>query len=199
MINSPLLITSPLALPVHGMDDLAAYLQLQYRIQTLEPVRSQLDTGPWSLRTASLFFGDVGVTSIAGSAMSVSLQPLLPLCMLALPSAGWGKYQVEDDSVECVQGQSLAYLPAHSWRLTNDCSGGTGVNVSEQALLARVLAMSASPAAERFLARLRQPRSIQLAAPQRSPGFPAVVVCPALGRADRAQQRWVAPSQSQPG
>lgn len=171
MLANPLLTGSAAAVPLRGLDDLGALLQSQFLVHDLEALRPAAEASPWRVSTAALFFGDVGLTSIEGSALTVALEPLVPHCTLALPSAGWGEYRIDDDRVECIHGQSLAFLPAHSWRLTNDCSGGTGVHASEQALLGRLLAMTASPMAEAFLARLRQPRAIHLAEPSQSPAF----------------------------
>lgn len=161
MTTPPALLQTPMAVEVSGLDDFSRLIDPQLRLSQLDDLSSHHGgSGRFSVLTASLFFGDVGLTSIAGSAMAISVDPLAPLCMLALPSAGWGEYRIEAERVACVHGHSLAFLPACGWRLTNDCSGGTGIHFSEEALLSRLMAVSAQPWTAPFLARLRQPQAI---------------------------------------
>lgn len=171
MLANPLLTSSAAAVPLRGPEDLGALLQSQFRVHDLEALSSEDGSTPWRVTTAALFFGDVGLTSIEGSALTVALEPLVPHCTLTLPSAGRGHYQFDGDCVDCIHGQSLAFLPALSWRLTNDRSGGTGVHASEQALLGRLLAMAGNLKAEALLARLHRPRAIHLDAPAQNPVF----------------------------
>jgi AraC-like DNA-binding protein len=161
VITPPALLQTPLAEAVNGLDDFSRLIDPQLRISQLDDLLQRHgESGRFSVLTASLFFGEVGLTSIAGSAMAISVDPLVPLCMVALPSAGWGEYRIEAERVECVHGQSLAFLPACGWRLTNDCSGGTGIHFREEALLSRLMAVSAQRWSAPFLARLRQPQAI---------------------------------------
>ncbi len=161
MITPPALLQTPLAEAVSGLDDFSRLIDPQLRVSQLDDLSEQQGgSGRFSVLTASLFFGDVGLTSIAGSAMAISVDPLAPLCMVALPSAGWGEYRIEADRVECAHGRSLAFLPACGWRLSNDCSGGTGIHFREEALLSRLMAVSAQRWSAPFLARLRQPQAI---------------------------------------
>lgn len=143
------------------MEALAEVLSPQFRITELEDLSPRLQGLPQcNFSCASLFFGDVGLSSVAGTPMAITVDPLLPLCLLALPTVGWGRYQQERDSVDCVHQQTVAFLPAHAWRLTNDSTGGTGVFFTEEALLARIMAVSADPHPGSYLARLRQPLAL---------------------------------------
>jgi AraC-like DNA-binding protein len=161
VITPPALLQTPLAAAVRGLDDFTRQIDPQLRVSQLDDLSAHHgESGRFSVITASLFFGDVGLTSISGSAMAISVDPLVPLCMVALPSAGWGEYRIEAERVECTHGRSVAFLPACAWRLTNDCSGGTGIHFREEALLNRLMSVSAQCWSAPFLARLRQPRAI---------------------------------------
>lgn len=158
MLTSPPLLRSALAVDVRGLDDFARVLEMQLRLSDLEDLSAVSAGGaPFRLTCASAAFGDVGISAIAGSPIAVSADPILPLCVFALPTAGWGRYQLDRDSVDCVHGETVAFLPARGWRLINDCSGGTGIFFTEQALLARAMAVCATQRPGSFLSRLRQP------------------------------------------
>jgi AraC-like DNA-binding protein len=155
------------AATIHNVDDLAGLLQLQYRVLDLEPRRPTVSSSPaLQLEAAGLQLGEIGLTSIWGSALALEVEPLVPLCLLALPAIGWGRYQLEDGQLDNTFGETIAFLPARGWRLINDHTGGTGVQFSAEALKRRVLAMRGGEHLPEFEARMAQPWVLKTAQPQ---------------------------------
>lgn len=129
---------------IRTVDQLAGLLNFNHRIDDLKPItpRGMNSTTPLQLEAAMASFGDVSLASITGNALTMTVQPNRPRCMVALPSAGWGQYAMDDHKIENSFGCTIAYLPPRAWRLVNDRSGGTAIEFTEEALLARILAMS---------------------------------------------------------
>lgn len=86
--------------------------------------------------------GDVTITSVLGDPITLQVDPLQPMCMLALPSMGWGQYRLEDGVLDNRVGQSVAFLPACGWRLTNDVTAGTALQFSQESVVSRIQAMT---------------------------------------------------------
>lgn len=143
LLASPLLLGTPWSRSISNVDDLASLLELNYSVQDLKPLSSRSgSSAPLSLKAALASFGDVSLVSVIGSPLTLAVEPRRPLCMVALPSVGWGQYRMDDHQIENQYGRSIAYLPSRSWRLVNDRTGGTAVQFSEDALLARIDAMA---------------------------------------------------------
>lgn len=51
---------------------------------------------------------------------------------------------MDDYTIDNTFGQSVAFIPARGWRLTNDATGGTSVQFQEQALIRRMRAISSN-------------------------------------------------------
>jgi AraC-like DNA-binding protein len=128
---------------VNSLEVLQSFLSDRYNVFELGQVGPPRESNlSLRLEVAVAAFGEVGVVSVQGSALTMALNPLQPLCMLALPSSGWGRYQMEDYIIDNTVGQSVAFIPARGWRLTNDATGGTSVQFQEQSLIRRMRAIS---------------------------------------------------------
>lgn len=128
---------------VTSIEVLQSFLEERYKILDLEQIGAPQQSSPsLQLEIAVASFGEIGLVSVQGSALTMALNPLHSLCMLALPSSGWGRYQMEDYTIDNTVGQSVAFIPARGWRLTNDATGGTSVQFQEQALIRRMRAIS---------------------------------------------------------
>lgn len=92
----------------------------------------------------------------------MSIKPVNSHCMLALPSSGWGQYQMDDHQVDNTAGQSVAFIPAKGWRLVNDATGGTLVQFQEQALLRRMQAIAPELKLVDAAVLLKSPFAIQI-------------------------------------
>ena len=162
----PALLGTARSARIDALDGLARQLQNQHRILDLEPVRAPFQAGSaLKLEVASLETGEIGLTSVWGSALALEVEPLQPRCMLALPAIGWGRYQLDGDRIDNTFGETIAYLPARGWRLVNDGTGGTALHFSEQALLDRALAMHGRDPQGDLAPRLSRPLSLKLADP----------------------------------
>lgn len=158
LLASPLLIGTKSTAQVHSADQLAQLLAGRFRVRELEAVAPPLQSaGPINIELASCVLGAIGLFSVRGSAVSMEVDPCQPLCMLALPSDGWGRYQLDSDSIDNVAGHSIAYLPARQWRLINDMTGGTSVQFVEESLLDVMRSICAGLEAERFRHSLQLP------------------------------------------
>lgn len=143
LLASPLLLGTAWSRSITDIADLASLLELNHHIKDLEPLASRAGRrASLNLQAAMAAFGDVSLVSVIGSSLTLAVEPRRPLCMVALPSIGWGRYQMEEHQVRNQYGRSIAYLPARGWRLINDRTGGTAIQFSEEALLARIEAMA---------------------------------------------------------
>lgn len=143
LLASPLLLGTAWSRSITDIDDLASLLECNHHIQDLQPLASSPGSRPsLTLQAAMASFGDVSLVSVIGSPLTLAVAPRRPLAMLALPSVGWGQYQMDEHQIANQYGRSIAYLPARGWRLVNDNTGGTAVQFTEQALLARLEAMA---------------------------------------------------------
>ena len=143
VLATPLLIGSSCAVSVDGVDALQALLEQTYRIDDLAPLTSGASVAPpLRMEAAAAVVGEVALVSVQGTAVTLAVEPTTPFCVLALPSMGWGRYQLEDHRIDNTVGQTVAYLPPRAWRLTNDHTGGTALQFTEQALLSRAAALS---------------------------------------------------------
>lgn len=141
--------------PIRGVGDLAALLDQQFKILDLEPIRPSLDAGvPMRLEAAAASFGEVSVVSVQGTPLTLTVDPLRPFCTLALPSVGWGQYQMDSHRLDNAVGQSIAFIPATGWRLVNDNTGGTALQFSQESLITRLLAISGCTINSRVLQAL---------------------------------------------
>jgi AraC-like DNA-binding protein len=84
--------------------------------------------------------------------------------MLALPSSGWGQYQMEDLSIDNRMGQSVAFIPGRGWRLINDITAGTSVQFREEALVSRMGAIASELSLADASALLASPFVISMGA-----------------------------------
>lgn len=112
VLSSPLLLGTAWSMPIHGVDALQQLLAQSYRVCDLEPTRVGLQRpAPLQLQAAAAQFGEVALTSVLGMPLTLAIQPLGSLCMLALPSAGWGQYQTDQGRIDNSYGQSVAFMP----------------------------------------------------------------------------------------
>lgn len=143
VLEKPLLIGTPWASSVNGSEQLAALLCQTYRILDLEPVAPKLERPkPFKLQVAFAALGEVILTSVLGDPLTLAVDPNQPFCLLALPSAGWGQYQIDRDQLDNSVGQTVAFLPSCSWRLLNDMTGGTALQFQQAALISRIRAIA---------------------------------------------------------
>ena len=143
LLTSPLLLGTAWSRSITGIDDLASLLEFNHCIKDLKPLTSRPGArATLKLQAAMAAFGDVSLVSVIGSPLTLVVEPRRSLCMVALPSIGWGQYQMDDQQVQNQYGRSIAYLPPRGWRLMNDRTGGTAVQFSEDALLTRIDAMA---------------------------------------------------------
>lgn len=87
----PLLLGTSMASRITSLEGLASLLEASHRVVELEALQPRLQgkTAP-RLDAATLAMGEIALTSIWGSALTLAVEPLAPLCMLALPAIGWG-------------------------------------------------------------------------------------------------------------
>lgn len=143
LLASPLLLGTAWSRSISDIADLASLLELNHHVQDLTPLPPRPGLrATLKLQAAMAAFGDVSLVSVIGSPLTLAVEPRRPLCMVALPSTGWGHYQMDEHQVRNQYGHSIAYLPARGWRLINDRTGGTAIQFSEEALLARIEAMT---------------------------------------------------------
>ena len=144
VLQRPLLLDTPWAASIDGTETFAAHLAPRFVLHDLEPIHSRVDhKGPLRLQMAAADLGEVAFTSVLGDPLTFAVDPLHPLCLLALPAAGWGQYQLDDQRIDNSVGQSVAYLPPCGWRLINDNTAGTGIQFRAEALISRIEAISA--------------------------------------------------------
>lgn len=142
-LDQPLLLGTAWSGSINSLDGLERLLSPLYKIEDLEPIEPvHQGRGPLAFEAASVLLGEIAITSVLGMPLTLAVQPLQPRCMLALPSIGWGQYQMGSYRIDNATGESIAFLPAVGWRLTNDNTGGTAVQFAEDALVQRILAIS---------------------------------------------------------
>jgi AraC-like DNA-binding protein len=142
VLEKPLLLGTPWAATVDGSASLASLLSQTYSIRDLEPVAPKLHKPqPFKLQVAFAALGEVILTSVLGDPITLEVDPLQPLCLLALPSAGWGQYRIDGDQLDNSVGQTVAYLPPCGWRLVNDVTAGTALQFRQAALISRIQAI----------------------------------------------------------
>ena len=144
VLTLPVLLGTAWAQEVEGSEQLAALLAAGHRVRDLEPVfgRSDATRRPLRLQVAMAALGDVTITSVLGDPLTLEVDPRQQTCLLALPSMGWGQYRLEGSVLDNRLGQSVAFLPASSWRLTNDVTAGTALQFTQEAVLNRIQAMA---------------------------------------------------------
>ena len=126
-----------------NLDGLQHLLELSYTIHDLKPIATGLSqAAPIHIEGAVAVCGEVGMVSVLGSAITVAVEPRSPNGFLALPTNGWASYKFEDQLIENIGGQTVAYLSPQSWRLSNTGTGGTAIQFREQAILSRSAAMA---------------------------------------------------------
>ena len=144
VLERPILLGTAKSKVVTSLEALQATLTERYKVNDLDAIGLALESKPaFELDIAVADLGEVGLVSVRGTALTVSLDPLHTLSMLALPSIGWGQYQMEDHKVDNIVGRSVAYIPARGWRLVNDATGGTSLQFQEQALIRRMQVIAA--------------------------------------------------------
>jgi len=167
VLTKPILLGTAAAGMATSTEQLAAALAGLYIVQELEPVGEPLQAKPpFELQIASAAIGELALVSVQGSAMTIATEPCIPLCMLALPSSGWGRYQLDDISIENRTGQSVTFLPSRGWRLFNDITAGTSVQFSEVALISRMEAMASGLSKGNASRLLSTPFTISMECPQ---------------------------------
>jgi AraC-like DNA-binding protein len=154
-LDRPILLGSTWSEQINSLDGLESLLSPLYRIEDLEPIRpGHQPRAALTFEAAAVVLGEIAITSVLGMPLTLAVQPLRPLCMVALPSIGWGQYQMDGHRVENVTGESIAFLPAVGWRLINDNTGGTAVQFAEDALVQRILAISGNTISDQALTAL---------------------------------------------
>jgi AraC-like DNA-binding protein len=144
ILEKPLLLGTPWAATVDGSEQLAGLLGQTYRILDLEPVPLRLHRPqPFQLQVAFAVLGEVSLTSVLGDPLTLTVDPLQSLCLLALPSAGWGQYRIDGDQLNNSVGQTVAFLPPCGWRLVNDVTAGTALQFRQASLISRIQAINA--------------------------------------------------------
>lgn len=158
----PLLLGTSRACSITSLEGLASLLQASHRVLELDAIRPHLKANT-ALRmdAANLALGEIALTSVWGSAVTLAVEPLAPLCMLALPATGWGRYQLDTDAIDNTFGETCAFLPARGWRLVNDRTGGTGIHFSDKSLLTRVMAINGGVQPPDFAMRISRPQAFK--------------------------------------
>ena len=158
----PVLLGTTRSCRIDSLEAFATLLQGSHQVLDLEALSPRAQAkAALQLEAANLAFGEIAITSIWGSALTLAVEPLEPCCMLALPAIGWGRYHLEAEAIDNTFGETVAFLPARGWRLINDRTGGTGLHFSDQALLTRVLAINGGTPVRSFAARVSQPLVIR--------------------------------------
>lgn len=140
VLQRPLLLGTPWAASIDGTGTFAAQLAAHFVLHDLEPIHGRLEPKrPLQLQMAAADLGDP---------LTFAVDPLHPMCLLALPSVGWGQYQLDGHRIDNSVGQSVAYLPPCGWRLINDNTGGTGIQFRAEVLITRIEAISAGALTE---------------------------------------------------
>lgn len=143
MLTTPILLGTNKCSLIQDLNGLEEVLDRQYIIRELELSSDRLHSHSELLvKVAAACCGDISFVSVQGSPLTLSVEPRQSLCIVALPSAGWGRYQLDSCFVENTAGQTIAFLPPRSWRLVNDETGGTAVQFTLNALIERIRAMS---------------------------------------------------------
>ncbi|MCP9776366.1 MULTISPECIES: helix-turn-helix domain-containing protein [unclassified Cyanobium] len=149
---------------IDGPEALASLLDHQFVIEDLEPLQPRLQgSARLQLQAASAVVGEVGFSSVLGTPLTLAVDPREQLCLLALPSVGWGQYQLDGEQVDNSHGRTVAFLPARGWRLVNDATGGTAIQFREAALISRLQTMAERPSSATLLAaRLAAPFAVDI-------------------------------------
>jgi AraC-like DNA-binding protein len=143
VLERPLLLGTPWAATVDGSESLAVLLSQTYSIRDLEPGAPKLHKPqPFQLQVAFASLGEVTLTSVLGDPITLEVDPLQSLCLLALPSAGWGQYRIDGDQLDNSVGQTVAFLPPCGWRLVNDVTAGTALQFRQASLISRIQAIA---------------------------------------------------------
>lgn len=143
VLERPLLLGTPWAARVDGAEELAGLLGQTYEILDLEPFAPRSHRPrPTQLQVAFAALGELSLTSVLGDPITLEVDPLQPLCLLALPSAGRGQYRIDGDQLDNSVGQTVAFLPPRGWRLVNDVSAGTALQFRQAALISRIVAIT---------------------------------------------------------
>ena len=137
VLAKPLLMGTDWQCCVDSADQLQSLLNGRFHVHELDAVAPSLHTKPEiRLEVASANVGKVDVVSVAGVALQIAVDPCQPTCMVALPTSGWGQFQMDEFAVDNVVGRSVAYIPARGWRLVNDVTGGTSLQFQLESMLA---------------------------------------------------------------
>ena len=92
-----------------------------------------------SVDVATVAIGSVELTSVQGTPLALTVDPLRPTCMLALPSHGIGHYRFAGQpTVENIASKTIAYIPGSRWQLLNDQTGGTALHFTKADLIRRI-------------------------------------------------------------
>ncbi len=143
LLSKPALLGTAVSAEVSGSEQLATVLARNYAVHDLEPLAPLLEARPkLQLEAAMASFGEIVITSVLGSPLTMAVSPLRPLAMLAIPSMGWGCYDLDDSQIENVFGETIAYIPPQALRLSNDHTGGTAIQFSLESLEARIKSIS---------------------------------------------------------
>jgi len=122
--------------------------------------------GYW-LRTASLAYGELVVSSFYGTALHSHLVSEA-LAFLVLPGQGTGHYRLLGERVNVTAGDALGYLPPCEFQLTNSVTRGTLIGFRPAALQRRLAAIGGGTETVGMLPpELWRPRLIQVDAPDK--------------------------------
>lgn len=166
ILERPILLGTAHSGVVTSLDAFQATLTDRYKVKDLDTMDLALGSKPaFELEIAVADLGEVSMVSVRGTALTLSLDPLHSLAMLALPSDGWGQYQMDDHKIDNTVGRSIAYIPSRSWRLVNDATGGTSLQFQEQALIRRMQVIAADLNLTDAAALLAAPFAVELGDP----------------------------------
>lgn len=122
--------------------------------------------GFW-LRSASLAYGDLVISSFCGSGLHSHLVSEA-LSFLVLPGQGIGHYRLLGERFNVTAGEALGYLPPSEFAVTNSVTRGTLIGFTPAALQRRLAAIGGSEAPGGPLPpELGSPQLIHLDAPDR--------------------------------
>ena len=141
-------------LPLQGAPFARTFHDPLTTVRELQTAFTVLDVGGWrgptgngpgfSLRSASLAYGEVMVSSFCGSALHSHLVSEA-LAFLVLPGQGIGQYQLLGEQLNVTAGNALGYLPPCEFALTNSVTRGTLIGFTPAALQRRLAAIGGVP------------------------------------------------------
>lgn len=172
--------------------DTARDLQTAFEVLDVGRFRGQSGSaGPFCLRAATLPYGEVVLTSFAGTGLHSHLRSE-SLAFFVLPGRGIGHYRLLEERIEVTAGATVGYLPPCEFQVTNTTTCGTLIGFNLPSLQRRIAAIGGHGGeAAMVVPELLRPRTLALETPRER--FVVGAILDVLNLIDQAMDLTLAP------